>query len=146
MKRQAQRGFTLFELMITVAIVGILAGVAYPAYQGQISSTRRTDAQSDLMQLASFMERFFTENNSYLTPAGVAPVLPFVQSPQSSTNIAYNLSVNPATVTSTSYTLVAVPVGAQAGDGFLNLSDTGVRIWDTNNSGAVDAGENDWER
>lgn len=145
MKRQKQRGFTLLELMVTVAIVGILAGVAYPAYQSQIRTTRRADAQADLLQLASFMERFFTENSRYdRDMAGTNVGLPFSQSPQSSTNVAYNLTLN--AVNQTSYTLRATPVNAQAGDGYLELLDTGVRRWDTNNSTVIDAGESDWEK
>lgn len=146
MKRQVQRGFTILELVVTIGIIGILAGVAYPAYQSQITATRRADAQSDLMQLASFMERFFTENNAYdQDRAGNAVTLPFTQSPQSGSNTAYTLTV--ATPTSTTYTLTATPINAQAGDGFLDLSETGVRRWDTNNNGvATDPGESDWER
>lgn len=145
MKRQTQRGFTLLELMVTVAIVGILAGVAYPAYQNQVRATRRADAQADLLQLASFMERFFTENSRYDQDMAANPVaLPFSQSPQSSTNVAYNLTL--AAVNQASYTLRATPVNAQAGDGYLELLDTGVRRWDQDNNAAIGTGESDWEK
>ncbi len=58
-------GFTLIELMIAVALVGILAAVAYPTYMEQVRKARRADAQASLLQLAGIMERFYTENNSY---------------------------------------------------------------------------------
>ncbi|MGH8551526.1 MAG: type IV pilin protein [Methylococcales bacterium] len=145
MKTPKQRGFTLLELMVTVAIVGILAGVAYPAYQGQIRATRRADAQADLLQLASFMERFFTENSRYdRDMAGANVVLPFSRSPQSGSTIAYNLALN--AVDQTSYTLRATPANVQAGDGYLELLDTGVRGWDTDNNNVIGTGESDWEK
>ena len=77
------RGFTLMELMIVVAIIGILAGIAYPTYQDSVRKSRRADAEAVLLELAQWMERFYTENNRYdQTRAGVAVVLPFAQSPK----------------------------------------------------------------
>jgi type IV pilus assembly protein PilE len=58
-------GFTLVELMITVVILGILAAVAYPSYQGYVKQARRADAQSAIMQTANRLEKFFTYCNSY---------------------------------------------------------------------------------
>jgi type IV pilus assembly protein PilE len=60
-----QRGFTLIELMITVAVVGILAAIAYPAYTEQIAKGRRAQAQSTLLMAQQWMERFYTENFRY---------------------------------------------------------------------------------
>ncbi len=54
---QIQKGFTLIELMISVAIIGIITSIAYPSYQGFIVSTNRSAAQADLMSLAAAMER-----------------------------------------------------------------------------------------
>lgn len=53
-------GFTLIELMITVAIVAILAVIAYPTYVDQVRKSRRTEARSMLLEVASRQERFFT--------------------------------------------------------------------------------------
>lgn len=60
-----QSGFTLIEVMIVVAIVGILAAIAYPSYQEIVRQTRRADAYSALMDIMARQERYFTDNNSY---------------------------------------------------------------------------------
>jgi type IV pilus assembly protein PilE len=56
-KTASNKGFTLIEVMIVVAIVGILAAVAYPSYQDHVRKSRRAEAQSALMGLAAAMER-----------------------------------------------------------------------------------------
>lgn len=66
------RGFTLIELMITVAIVAVLAAVAYPAYTSHVVKTQRGAAKACLAQYAAFMERYYTTNLTYV---GAAPAL-----------------------------------------------------------------------
>jgi type IV pilus assembly protein PilE len=107
-------GFTLIELMITVAIVGILAAIAIPMYNGYYAQANRTDATSALMQVAQFLERNYTENNNYNTDStGAALVLPITQAPPGAAN--YNYAIGWA-LTSSSYTVTATPVGVQSGD------------------------------
>jgi len=146
------KGFTLIELMITVAIVGILAGIAYPSYQDSVRKSRRADAQGALLGFANAMERYFTVNNSYLgagTPNGnstgapAQAIFPAV-SPVDGGTTYYNLIISAAT--SNAYTLQATPINSQAGDGFMQISGTGVRGWDRNDDGdTLDANEDSWD-
>jgi type IV pilus assembly protein PilE len=59
------KGFTLIEIMVVVAIVGILAAIAVPAYTESVRKGRRADARSALMTLMQQQERSFTQNNTY---------------------------------------------------------------------------------
>lgn len=71
--RRLAAGFTLIELMITVAIIAIIAAVAYPAYSDQIAKGRRAEARTVLLDGAQWMERFYSENFRYnQNTAGVA--------------------------------------------------------------------------
>lgn len=153
MDRTQQRGFTLIELLIAVALVGILASIAYPSYTDHVRKTRRADAQGALMGLSNAMERFFTQNSTYLGAAGTqavplatgAPWIFYTQSPIDGGTPYYNLTIQVATATT--YTLQATPINAQAQDGILELDSTGARRWDRDNdTNPNEAGENCWEK
>lgn len=124
-------GFTLMELMLTVVIVGILAAIAYPAFTDHLYKSRRSDGQAALMNLATYMEHYYTENNNYtgatLTVGGTAGTLGV-----NNTSIDGYYTLTISSLTPTSYTLTATPVspGPQAGDTTcttLTLTNTNVK-------------------
>jgi len=132
MMKRLNVGFTLIELMITVAIIGILTSIAYPSYQDSIMKSRRVDAQGALMGFANAMERFYTVNNTYPSSSPGAPTARIypVTSPVSGGTPYYNLSID-ASSTASTYLLNATPIvgGAQATDkcGTLTLDQAGAR-------------------
>jgi len=146
------KGFTLIELIIAVAIVGILASIAVPAYQESVKKSRRASAKSALSSFANAMERHATENNSYLGAAGTsgapantgAPWIFSTEAPVDGGTKYYDLTISAAT--QTTYTLRATPKGPQADDGMLELDHTGAKRWDSDNSGSFEAGESCWEK
>ena len=74
-----QRGFTIIELMIVVAIVAILAAVALPNYTQYVRRSNRADAQTTLLQAAQFLERRFTTSGSYVPTVSTDPVSSFAR-------------------------------------------------------------------
>lgn len=124
-------GFTLVELMIVVAIVAILAAVAYPSYRGFVMRSNRSDGKTALMRMAQNMERYFTVNNTYVgaTLASSPPAATDVWGSNVSPDGFYTLSLNPAP-TATQYTVQAVARGTQVQDtqcATLTLDETGVK-------------------
>ncbi|PCJ45427.1 MAG: pilus assembly protein PilE [Moraxellaceae bacterium] len=127
-------GMTLIELMIVVAIIGILAAVAFPSYSESVRQANRGDAQSGLMQLAQAMERFYGVNYTYVgtgasgggsSGAPVSTVFAHTTTPFDGTT-AYNLTL---VATATTFTVTATPTGAQTSDtcGTLTLAQDGAK-------------------
>ena len=118
------RGFTLIELMVVVAVIGILAAIAYPSYQEHLRNSRRAQAMADLSELAVTMERYHSVNNTYANA-----VLAFEASPRSGT-AAYSLALD-GEATASAFKVTAKPVtgGAQVNDkcGTLSLDQAGVK-------------------
>lgn len=116
--RNGQRGFTLIELMIAVAIIGILLRLALPAYQNSVMKSRRADAKTALLDLAQREERYLATTNQYTTSApalgysGTTTVTAAApMTIQNGSASFYTLEV--ATSNSTSFTATARPTGPQ---------------------------------
>ena len=69
-----KNGFTLIELMVTLAILGVLAAIAIPAYNGYITTAKMSEAQNNLAAIRLAQEEYFLENNSYFTGANAGAI------------------------------------------------------------------------
>ncbi|WP_335739408.1 type IV pilin protein [Rheinheimera metallidurans] len=118
-----QLGVTLIELMVAVAIVGILAAVAVPSYQAHIVRSNRTAASACLAEYAQFMERNYTSNMSY-NPAGFTmPTL------QCRNDVARRYTLGIANLAARTYRLTATPTSLQNDPdcGVLTLDQAGAK-------------------
>ena len=116
-KPSPQNGFTLIELMIAVAIIGILLAIALPSYQSQIMRGRRLDARSALLELSSREEKFYAISNQYSATAADLgyPSFPYAISSSGNGRSYYTLSLAVGGG-GASYLATAMPTLSQAQD------------------------------
>lgn len=130
----SQRGFTLSELMIVLAIVVILGAVAVPSYTRQVMRSHRTDATSALLRLAAEQEKFYLQNNTYATAAQLGD--------PTTDNGWYTITVPTADATAFTITATATAGGPQAADTecvSFSIASTGRRsALDKDNSDSTD--------
>ena len=129
----AQRGFTLLEAMIVLAVVAVLAAIAYPTYRDSVLKGRRAQARAALTELLQQQERYMTQHNAYLpfthTSGTTTPSVPFTTQAGSGA-AAYWLSARPCPGNpdiKTCIQVVATPAQPDPPAGDLTLTSTGVK-------------------
>jgi len=141
LNKRSTRGFTLIELMMVVAVVGVLAAIAYPSYQEQVRKGKRAEGRGALLKGAQMQERYYTTNNKYADGAtfptlfglasGVStPIYSADGTAQNNNpNSAYTITLAAGTtgVTDTSFVLTATPNFVDTKCGALTLSNTGLK-------------------
>ncbi len=137
------KGFTLIELMIVVAVIGMLAAIALPSYQEQVARSKRSDATGGLLEFASVLERHYTENSTYCDAgtvveagcgggtgdSGIPGFFPSTL-PLDGGTAYYNLTITAvADVPQQTYTIQAARTGSMTGDrcGNFTLTHAGVK-------------------
>lgn len=106
------RGVSLIELMVTVAIVGILAAIAYPSYRAYVLKTNRADAMRTLTEDAQILQRCYSQTYTFVGCAAPPTAPGFIASP----NGFYDLNATIAVGPPQTFVLTAIAVGAQAED------------------------------
>ena len=121
MSRTRQSGFTLIELMITVAVIGILAAVAYPSYQGYIHRANRSAAQSFMMGIANKQQQYLLDARTFAGGASVLTDLALTVPTDVSSKYSFTVTCTmpaaagncTAAVGAPNYIITATPIGGQ---------------------------------
>jgi type IV pilus assembly protein PilE len=129
--RSRASGFTLIELMITVAVLTILVAIAYPSYQQQVMRGRRSSAKAAMMDIANREQQYLLATRGYADTATLQATGYTI--PADITNFYTWAVAVPAGAVPT-YTITFTAIGSQAGDGALTLDQAGNRLplakWD----------------
>jgi type IV pilus assembly protein PilE len=131
MKKHRNTGFTLIEIMIVMAVIGILSAIALPSYSAYVARAKRAEVRSEVLKAEGWLERYYTENNRYTgaaaasdtsVPSGFSAKFGSVPaSGGANYTISLVVSNNPA-----SYTITATRTGSMATDSCGNYTKTNI--------------------
>lgn len=125
-----QNGFTLIELMVVVAILGLLTAIAFPSYQSYVLRSKRAECRAGVLQVMQQQERYYTAQNVYLAFTSVAANIPMKQfsgDTLASSACTISAAVCSASALNTCITVTGTPVRADAEVGNITLQSDGVR-------------------
>lgn len=134
MNSNRKKGFTLIELMIAVAIIGILTAIAFPSYQNYVTRSSRSAAQTELLQLANLQEKIYLNSNGYAVSVTAAyngrDDGGLGKTSGRTEDGKYNLSITPNATPTQTYTITATPVAnsSQDADGIISIAANGTRL------------------